>query len=58
MRRVILLDSHSIVARRRNYFSRILNVNGVNDVMQREIYTAERLVLETSAFDVELAIEG
>ena len=35
--------SHSIMARWRNYkyFSKILNVYGVNDVRQAEIHTAE-----------------
>ena len=41
----------------RNYFSQILNVHGVNDVRQTEIYTAEPLVREPSASEVELAIE-
>jgi hypothetical protein len=34
-----------------------LNVHGVNDVRQTEIHTAELLVPEPSAFDVEFAIE-
>jgi hypothetical protein len=34
-----------------------LNVHGVNDVVQVEIHTAEPLVPEPSAFEVELAIE-
>jgi len=51
-------DSHSILARWRNYFSQLLNVqHGVNDVRQAEIHTAEPLVPEPSAFEVELAIE-
>jgi len=58
MRRVIwLTDSHSILARWRNYFSQLLDIHGVNDVRQREIHTAEPLVSEPSAFEVELAIE-
>jgi len=28
-------DSHSILARWRNYFSQLLNVHGVNDVRQK-----------------------
>jgi hypothetical protein len=35
-----------------------LNVHGVNDIGQVEIHTAEPLVLEPSAFEVELAIEN
>jgi hypothetical protein len=45
------------LARWRNYFSQILNVHGVNDVRQTEIHTAEPLVPETSASEIELAIE-
>jgi hypothetical protein len=53
----LVADSHSIMARRRNYFSHILNVHGVSDVRQAEIHTAEPLVPEPSALEVELAIE-
>ena len=49
--------SHSILSRWRNYFSQILNIYGVNDVRQTEIYTAEPLVPEPSASAVDLAIE-
>jgi len=34
-----------------------LNVRGVNDVRQPEMHTAEPLVPEPSAFEVEMAIE-
>jgi hypothetical protein len=34
-----------------------LNINGVNDVRQTEIQTAEPLVPEPSAFEVEMAVE-
>ena len=40
-----------------NYFSQLLNVHGVNDIRHTEIHTAEPLVPEPSAFEVELAIE-
>jgi len=53
----LIAGCHSILARWRNYFSQILNVHGVNDVRQTEIHTAEPLVPEASAFEVELAIE-
>jgi hypothetical protein len=53
----LVAGSHSIMARWRNYFSQILNVHGVSDVRQAEIYTAELLVPEPSVFEVELAIE-
>jgi hypothetical protein len=46
------------MARWRNYFSQLLNVqHGVNYVRQAEMHTAEPLVPEPSAFEVELAIE-
>ena len=50
-------DSHSIVARWRNYFSQLFNVHGVKDVGQAEIHTAEPLVIDPSASDFELAID-
>ena len=53
----LVADSHSIMARWRNYFSQILNVHGVSDVRQAEIHTAEPLVPEPSVMEVELAIE-
>ena len=45
------------MARWRNYFSQLFNVYGVKDVGQVEIPTAEPLVPEPSAFEVELAID-
>jgi hypothetical protein len=45
------------LTRWRNYFSQLLKVRGDNDVKQAEIHTAEPLVPETSAFEVEMAIE-
>jgi len=42
---------------RRNHFSQLLNVHGVTNVRQTEIHTAEPLVPEPSASEVELAIE-
>jgi len=53
----LFADSHCILATWRNYFSKILNVHGVNDVRQTEIHIAEPLVPEPSASDIELAIE-
>jgi hypothetical protein len=54
----LVADFHSILARWRNYFSQILNVHEVNDVRQTYIHTAEPLVPEPSASDLELAIEN
>ena len=53
----LVADSHSIMARWRNYFSQLLNVYEVKGVRQVEIHTVEPLVPEPSVFDVELAIE-
>jgi len=52
----LVADSHSIVVRWRNYFSQLFSVHGVKDVGQAEIHTAEPLIPEPSAFEVELAI--
>jgi len=45
------VDSYSILASRRNYFSQLLNVLGLIDVRQTDVHTAELLVPDTSAFD-------
>jgi len=52
-----MADSNSIVARWRNYFSQLFNLHGVKDVRQAEIHTAEPLVPEPSAVEIELAID-
>ena len=49
-------ESHSILARWREYFSQLLNVRGVSDVRQTEIHTVEPLVSEPSASEDEMAI--
>jgi len=53
----LVADSHSIVARWRNYFSQLFHVHGVKDVGQAEIHTVEPLVPEPSASEVKLAIK-
>ena len=53
----LVTGSYSILATWRDYFSQLLNVHGVRDVRQTETHTAEPLVPEPSAFEVELAIE-
>jgi len=53
----LVADSHSIVARWRNYFSQLFNVQGVKEVRQAEIHTAEPLVPEPSAAEGELALD-
>ena len=52
----LVADAHSILARWWNYFFQILNIHGVNDIRQTEVHTAEPLVPEPSASEVELAI--
>jgi hypothetical protein len=53
----LLADSHSILNELKNYFRRLLNVHGVNDVWQTEEHTAEPLVPEPSPLEVEISIE-
>jgi hypothetical protein len=53
----LVADSHSVLARWRNHFFQLLNVHGVNFVRQTEIHTAELLVPEPSACEIEMAIE-
>jgi hypothetical protein len=53
----LVADCHSIVSRWRNFFFQLLNVHGVNDVKQTEIYTVEPLVPEPSDCKFEVAIE-
>jgi hypothetical protein len=45
------------LTRWKNYFPQLLNVHGDSNVRQTEIYTAEPLVPEPSAFDIEMSIE-
>jgi len=53
----LVTDCHSTLARWRNRFYQLLNVHGVNDVRQTEIHTAEPLVLEPIAVEVEMTVE-
>jgi hypothetical protein len=53
----LVADSHSVLARWRKHFSQLLNIHRVNDVRQNEVHTAEPLVPEPSAIEVEMAIE-
>jgi hypothetical protein len=53
----LVTGCHSILARGRNHFSQLFNVQGVSDVRRTEIHTAEPLVPEPSVFEVEMAIE-
>jgi len=53
----MVADSHSIIASWWKYFSQIWNVQGFIEFRLAEIHTAEPLVPETSALEVELAVE-
>jgi len=53
----LVTDFHIILAMRRNRFSQLLNVHGINDVRQTEIHRAEPLVPEPSASEVKMVIE-
>jgi hypothetical protein len=53
----VVADFHSVLARWRNNFSQLLNIHGANVVRQTEVHTAEPLVPEPSAFEIEMAIE-
>jgi hypothetical protein len=52
----MLLDSHNILNRWKNYFSHLLNVHDVSDVKQIEAHTAEPLVPGPSRLEAEIAI--
>jgi hypothetical protein len=52
----LLADSHNILNRWKNYFSRLLNVHNVSDVRQMEVHTADPSVPGPSHFEVEIAI--
>jgi hypothetical protein len=52
----LLVDSHNILNRWKNYFSQVLNVHNVNYVRQIEVHTAELLVPGPSRLEVEIAI--
>jgi len=53
----LVADSKNIVVKWRNYFSQLFKVHVVKDVGQVEIQTAEPLIPETSASEVEIAID-
>jgi hypothetical protein len=52
---VIYLQNPSVLNKWTNYFCQLLNVHGVNGVMQTEIHTAEPLVPEPSSFEIQIA---
>jgi hypothetical protein len=54
---VFWLQTLSTLDRCRNNFSKLLNVHGLNDIRQAEIYAPEPLVLESIAYEIEMALE-
>ena len=46
-------DCNSVLDSWRDHFSQLLNVHGVNDVRQTEIYTAEPLVPQPCASELQ-----
>ena len=54
----LVTDSPHILLFWRNHFSQLFSVHGVSDLRQTEIHTAEPLVSEPSAFEVEMATEN
>jgi hypothetical protein len=53
----LFADPHSILARWRNHFSQLLNVDWFDNFRQTKIHTVELLVPEPSASEFEMAIE-
>jgi hypothetical protein len=54
---VLDADPHRIMARWRDHFSQLLNIHRVNYVRHTEIQTAEPLVPNASACEVEVSFE-
>jgi hypothetical protein len=52
----LLVDSHKILNRWKNYFCELLNIHRVGGVNQTEMHTAEPFVPEPSASEVEVVI--
>jgi hypothetical protein len=50
----LVADSYSILARWKNHYSQLLSAHGVNNVRHRELHTAEPVMPESSAFEVEM----
>jgi len=54
----LLADSQNILNRWKNYFCQLLNVYGVNDVRQTEVYTAKPSVTEPSSLRMKLLLKS
>jgi hypothetical protein len=53
----LFTDCYSIVVRWRNQYSQLFIAYGFSDVRQTELHTAEPLMPEAGAFEVEITIE-
>ena len=53
----MVADTHNILVRWRNRVSQLLKTHGVTGVRETEIHTAEPLMLDPNAFEVEVVIE-
>jgi len=53
----LFTDSHHILVMWRNHFFQLFGVLGVSDLRQSQIHTAQSMVPELSALEVEMAIE-
>jgi hypothetical protein len=52
----LLVHSHNVLNRWKNYFSQLLNVHSASDVMQIQIHTSEPLVPGPSPPEFDIAI--
>jgi hypothetical protein len=52
----LIADSQNVLKGWKSFFNQVLNVQGVHDVRQMDIHTAEPLVPESSLVEVEIAI--
>jgi hypothetical protein len=52
----MLADSHNILNRWKNYFSKFFNVHEISDVKQIEIHTSKPLIPDPSPFEGEIPI--
>jgi hypothetical protein len=53
----LVTDCQHILIMWQDHFSQLFSVHGVSDLRQTEIHTAQPIVAELSAFEVETAIE-
>jgi hypothetical protein len=54
----LFADSQNILNRWKNYFSQFLNVHNGSDVRQREVYTAEQIVLGPSCLEDKISMQS